>query len=279
MRRALLPLLLAGALAAPATAATIRGTARADALRGTPTADRIAAAAGDDFVQAAFGRQDTIACGPGRDVVAADRADRVARDCEVVSRRLSSDPSTNPASQHETAVEPDSSAFGSTVVATFQLGRFEEGAASNVGFATSTDAGRTWRAGVLPGLTGESKPTGRENRVSDPAVAYDALHGTWLISTLGVGAGAYDILVSRSRDGVRWSAPVATATGALLDKEWIACDNGASSPFRGHCYVVYTDDARHQLVSQVSTDGGATWAPPALVAGTDLVGAQPVVRP
>jgi hypothetical protein len=278
MRRAALPLLLVAALAAPATAATIQGTSRADALRGTNAADRISARGGDDLVQAAFGGRDSIACGPGRDVVSADRADRVTRDCEVVSRRLSNDLSTNPESQHETAVEPDSFAFGSTVVATFQLGRFEEGAASNIGFATSTDAGRTWRTGALPGLTVESSPPGTVNRASDPAVAYDAEHGTWLISTLGVGSGSYSILVSRSSDGVHWSAPVATATGQLLDKEWVACDNGTASPFRGRCYVVYTDDARHQVVSQVSTDGGATWQPPVSVA-RELVGAMPVVRP
>jgi hypothetical protein len=278
MRRAALPFLLAAALAAPATAATIQGTTHADALQGTNAADRISARGGDDFVQTAFGGRDEIACGPGRDVVTADRGDRVARDCEVVSRRLSTDLSTSPDSQHETAVEPDSFAYGSTVVATFQLGRFEAGAASNVGFATSTDAGRTWRTGTLPGLTVESSPAGEENRASDPAVAYDAEHGTWLISTLGVGSGSYAILVSRSRDGVHWSAPVAAATGSLLDKEWVACDNGAASPFRGRCYTVYSDDARHQLVSQFSTDGGATWQPPVPAAG-ELVGAMPVVRP
>src|SRR5262245_66567638 len=101
MPRALPPLVVAAARAAPATAATIRGTERADALRGTPVADRITARGGNDLIQAAFGGADAITCGPGRDIVAADRADRVASDCEVVSRRLSNDLSSNPDSQHE----------------------------------------------------------------------------------------------------------------------------------------------------------------------------------
>jgi Ca2+-binding RTX toxin-like protein len=32
-------------------------------------------------------KPDTITCGPGRDIVRADAADRVARDCEAVTRR------------------------------------------------------------------------------------------------------------------------------------------------------------------------------------------------
>ena len=39
----------------------------------------------------------------------------------------------------------------------------------------------------------------------------------------------------------------------LLDKEWIACDNGASSPFRGRCYLEYSDDVKDITVSQFST--------------------------
>jgi hypothetical protein len=64
----------------------------------------------------------------------------------------------------------------------------------------------------------------------------------------------------------------------VLDKEWVACDNGAASPFHGRCYLAYTDDDQGTTVSQFSTDGGATWSPP-VRAGTILVGAQPVIRP
>jgi hypothetical protein len=50
-------------------------------------------------------------------------------------------------------VEPDSYSFGSTIVTVFQSGRFLDGGAANIGFATSRNGGRTWRSGVLPGLS------------------------------------------------------------------------------------------------------------------------------
>jgi BNR repeat-like domain len=277
VRRLLLPAVLL-LLAAPAAAGTIRGTARSDVISGTQRRDAIRAGAGSDFVQVAWGGADTVRCGTGRDVVTADFADRVAADCEVVSRRLSVDLSADPSSQHETAVEPDSFAWGRTVVAAFQLGRFEVGAASNIGWATSTDAGRTWRRGVLPALTVDSSPPGPELRASDPTVAYDAAHGTWLIGTLTVERGGTHVLVARSRDAYTWSAPVTVADGPVLDKDWIACDNGTASPHRGRCYAAYTDDAQNLTAVQWSDDGGLTWSAPVKAAST-LVGTQPVVRP
>ncbi|MBA2461691.1 MAG: hypothetical protein H0V45_08020, partial [Actinobacteria bacterium] len=57
-----------------------------DVLLGGRGQDRLLAGAGSDVVQAKDGVRDTIACGLGRDVVYADRADRIARDCEVVHR-------------------------------------------------------------------------------------------------------------------------------------------------------------------------------------------------
>src|SRR5919198_1214943 len=58
--------------------------------------------------------------------------------------QISSDPYTNAISQHKTEVEPDTFAFGSTIVSAFQVGRIFDGGASNIGFATSTDGGATW---------------------------------------------------------------------------------------------------------------------------------------
>ncbi len=59
--------------------------------------------------------------------------------------QISSDPFTNSTSQHRTEVEPDTYAFGSTIVATFQSGRFFDGGSSDIGWATSKDAGKTWK--------------------------------------------------------------------------------------------------------------------------------------
>src|SRR5262245_12252094 len=57
--------------------------------------------------------------------------------------QLSADPYTNSSSQHQTQVEPDTFAYGSTIVAAFQVGRFPGIGASNIGWATSQDAGAT----------------------------------------------------------------------------------------------------------------------------------------
>ena len=48
--------------------------------------DRVAAGAGPDVIYARDGDRDVIACGLGRDLVIADRKDKVARDCERVRR-------------------------------------------------------------------------------------------------------------------------------------------------------------------------------------------------
>ena len=277
MRR-LLPVLALLVLASTATAATIRGTKAGETILGTPAADRILAGGGADRVQAAFGGVDRVDCGAGVDTVTADLADTVAANCEIVSRRLSVDPYANADSQHETAVEPDSASFGSTVVAAFQVGRRANGAAANIGTAVSTDAGRTWQRSFLPGTTTNATPPGPETAASDPSVAYDATHRVWLVSTLTIERGFSHVYVSRSTDGKSWSAPVDAVGGPILDKEWITCDNGATSPFRGRCYLEYTDDQSTTTVSQSSTDGGATWSAPVAASGF-LVGTQPVVLP
>ena len=58
--------------------------------------------------------------------------------------QVSADPFTNSESQHATEVEPDTFASGSTVLATFQVGRFFNGGASDIGWARSSDGGATW---------------------------------------------------------------------------------------------------------------------------------------
>src|SRR6266496_3813004 len=68
--------------------------------------------------------------------------------------QVSADPFTNTTSQHATEVEPDTFAFGGTVVATFQVGRFINGGGTDIGFVRSGDGGATWGPpGFLPGMT------------------------------------------------------------------------------------------------------------------------------
>jgi hypothetical protein len=189
--------------------------------------------------------------------------------------------------QHETAVEPDNLAWGSTVVSVFQVGRFVGGGAAGVGWATSVDGGRTWRSGVLPGLTVHGATPGRYTAVSDPVIAYDRVHAVWLASVLALlDTGGDDleseVVTSRSPDGITWSAPVATAANERRfahDKNWLVCDNGAASPFAGRCYTLWSDaERRSALGVSVSTDGGLTWTAPA-TAGVQGTGWQPLARP
>ena len=304
-----LVLVLAGA----AQAARITGTARSDRLTGTPRADtisgregrdRLAGLGGTDFLHGGTGRdvveagsgadriavaydgaRDIVRCGSGSDVVNADLTDNVAADCELVGRRLSRDPYTGPEAQHESEAEPDSLTVGRTTVVTFQVGRRFSGGADNIGFATSSDDGRTWRSGLLPGLTRVSQPAGPNDRASDPVVAYDAVHRVWLISTLALQGQFTRLPVSRSTDGLTWEAPVVAAEGVTpqgitFDKNWIVCDNAPASPFRGRCHVVYTDALRDDRLAVVSSsDGGLTWSPPVGIPVTDAVGAFPLIQP
>ncbi len=302
-------LVLAGAAHAARIAGTARddtlsGTARADTILGRDGRDRIAGAGGADFLHGGPGRdvldagpgadriaaqydesRDRVRCGTGPDVVNADLADSVAGDCELVGLRLSRDPYRTADAHHETQVEPDSLTVGRTTVATFQVGRRFDGGATNVGWATSRNGGRTWKSGLLPGLTSASVPPGPNGRASDPVVAFDAAARVWLISTLAIEGQTTRLTVSRSKNGLAWSAPInaaaaTTAPGIAFDKNWIACDNGRSSRFRGSCYLAYTDALSNDRLAVItSRDGGLTWSQPSGVPVASAVGAFPVIRP
>ncbi len=200
----------------------------------------------------------------------------------VALTQISVDLYSNPSSQHQTEVEPDTFASGAIVVATFQAGRFFDGGASNIGWSTSTDNGLTWRYGFLPGIT--KFEGGPYDRVSDPSVAYDAIHDVWMISSLAItepvrGAA---VLVSRSTDGgLTWGNPITVAVGGNLDKNWTVCDNGELSRYAGQCYTEWDDNsAGNRIKMSTSTDGGLTWG-----AGLETadrasgLGGQPVVQP
>jgi hypothetical protein len=116
-------------------------------------------------------------------------------------------------------------------------------------------------------------------------IAYDALHGVWLASTLIVGETFSGLFVNRSGDGITWSAPVTAARtdGAALayDKNWIACDNGTASPFRGSCYIAYTAVTSRRMALLVSRDGGLNWSPPVTIDASfgNSIGAIPLAQP
>jgi hypothetical protein len=184
---------------------------------------------------------------------------------------------------HQTQVEPDTFANGSTIVAAYQTGRIYDGGACAIGFATSTNNGATWTSGLLPGIT-KWAGGGHNDRATDASVAYDARHNAWLVSSLTLveagGLHGNAVVTSRSTDGgFTWSAPFTTATGGDLDKNWIVCDNSPSSPFYGNCYTEWDDHGAGNILKMSrSSDGGQTWSAPA-TNNSGVIGGQPVVRP
>jgi hypothetical protein len=309
---ALIALLVLGP--AGALAARITGTPRADRLAGTPRADSIDGLAGNDVISGLGGNDvlrggpgrdriiggpgndsvtangdgapDSVSCGTGTDIVNADLGDAVASDCEVTSRQISTDVLSGGGGQHATEVEPDSFSFGQTIVTVFQVGRIADGGATAIGVSTSTDAGVHWRSGLLPGMTSLSPQPGSDPRASDPTVGFDSVHGVWLATALGISSTSFQVLVSRSPDGIQWSTPVVAESGPAdsLDKEWVACDNWPSSPNRGRCYLSYLEVGAKLIVTQTSTDGGLTWSSPVSTSiqpagDVEPNGAQPLPRP
>jgi hypothetical protein len=195
--------------------------------------------------------------------------------------QVSSDPFTNTNSQHRTEVEPDTFAFGSTIVSVFQTGRIFGGGSADIGWATSINNGASWTRGFLSGIT--RFQGGTFDAASDPAVAFDARHNVWLVSSLAIrGSGGAAVLTSRSTNGgMTWSNPVTVASGSSLDKNWIVCDNTTTSPFYGNCYTEYDiNGAGNALRMQTSSDGGLSWGPARATSdGARGLGGQPVVRP
>ena len=314
MRLVALGILLVLIAAAAAGARVVTGTARNDRLVGTPSADVIRGLAGNDellgrggadYLQGGPGRdtidagaggdlvavsydgaRDTTRCGSGLDVVNADLTDAVARDCELVGRRLSRDPYRSTDAQHETEVEPDSFTFGRTTVAAFQVGRRVDGAATNVGYAVTTDDGATWRQRPparpdrreRSGWTESTRErSGRRLRRGAPDVAHlDARagrrdqppHDQPLVRRIDLGNRA------RSRSRSR------SARGVAFDKNWVGCDNTATSPHFGRCYLVFTHSSdRDMLAVSWSDDGGLTWSAAADIGARPAVGVFPAIRP
>ncbi len=197
--------------------------------------------------------------------------------------QISSDPYTVAPGQHATEVEPHVLANGNMLVAAFQTGRIAPGGATDIGWATSTDGGITWTHGFLPGLT-TGEGSGPYDAASDPAVAYDAKHGVWMIASLPISNTSQTaaVAVSRSSDGLTWNNPVSIdPTSASSDKNWIVCDSGAASPHYGNCYVEWDDPSTgYGILMSTSTDGGLTWGPPTRTADSAAgIGGQPLVQP
>lgn len=199
---------------------------------------------------------------------------------------LSKDPYTNSSSQHKTQVEPDTFSYGNSIVMAVQSGRFYDGGASNIGWATSSNNGSSWTNGFLPDTTPYSTPPGKYGALSDASVVYDAKYNAWIITYLGLSGGEnppVDVDSSRSTDGgLTWGNPViVNASGHFNDKDWVVCDNTASSKYYGNCYTEYDDNSLGDSERMsTSTDGGKTWSAGIAPSGSPTgLGGQPLVQP
>jgi hypothetical protein len=195
--------------------------------------------------------------------------------------RLSTDTFTNSDSQHATEVEPGIFASGSTIVTAFQVGRRFNGGASDIGFATSTNGGASWTSGFLPNLTVNAG--GTYLAASDPSVVFDKAHGVWIIASLLVASGTDQVEVSRSNDAMNWGNPIIVSTTHDADKQWITCDDTATSPFFGRCYIEWDDPstpANGLIWMSTSTDGGLTWSAAVNTASLSTgIGGQLICQP
>jgi hypothetical protein len=192
-------------------------------------------------------------------------ADRPSdRPTGEVVREIAHDTVIGPSgSEPDTAVEPHVAIdpkLREVAVAVFQEGRFPDGGAAAIGFAASRDGGKTWTAGVIPGLT--LAFGGRYLRASDPSVAFGP-DGTAYASSIvfrGPDRGQA-IAVNRSDDGGRtWNPPVFVQRDpprAGDDFPRVAVDAGSASEHSGRVYLTYGRGGR--AVLRWSDDRAATW--------------------
>jgi hypothetical protein len=182
------------------------------------------------------------------------------------------------------------------------------------GVSLSTDRGKTWvspAGGPIlpnpPGFIWGSRILATHLAAGDSAVAW-GLGNTVYFSTLGfhnnqtppnIDCSSGGLYVYRSDDGGNtWSLPangpaIPNTQTVFRDKEYIAVDSNPSSPFAGRVYMVWDDDIysgcpqffdgpqknfiTRTISFSFSSDGGATWAAPAVLASGCLVAAVPAV--
>ncbi|MEN3342289.1 MAG: hypothetical protein V7644_1693 [Actinomycetota bacterium] len=170
----------------------------------------------------------------------------------------------------------------------------------------SNDGGSSWCCSstdpqhlgtLVPGVT--HLTGGAYDAGGDPALAFDS-QGHVYYAGLGFNRASAPNTVTVSRGtfaaggALSWSAPTfinATTSGAIFnDKEWIAADSNASSPYRDRVYVTWTRFifnpvngayVQSPIFFAYSKDGGQTFSGPTSVSGNVLYGqgSRPVVGP
>jgi hypothetical protein len=170
----------------------------------------------------------------------------------------------------------------------------------------SNDGGTTWcctssdpahLGTLIPGV--ERLTGGIYDAGGDPALTFDS-NGHAYYAGLGFNRASAPNTVTVNRgtfDGsgkLSWSQPTfinpTTSPAIFNDKEWIAADAHASSPFRDRVYVswtrfIFNPANGHYVQSPIffasSNDGGATFTAPANISSNVLYdqGSRPVVGP
>jgi hypothetical protein len=179
------------------------------------------------------------------------------------------------------------------------------------GVARSIDGGRTWLPSGEgpdlpdpPGFTWGNRLIANYLAAGDSAVTWGRKK-TVYFSTLGFHDNSFPpdndcssggIYVYRSKDaGKHWTLPsegpaIQNTQTVFRDKEYIAADSNPSSPFKGYLYMAWDDDhysgcpqdfstnfVTRDISFAVSTDSGATWSTPILLATGCLVAPIPAV--
>jgi len=177
--------------------------------------------------------------------------------------------------------------------------------------ARSRDGGRTWlspKGGAIlpnpPGFTWGNRSLAGYLAAGNLAVSW-GLGDVLYVSTLGFhdnsfppnkdcsGGGLY---VYRSEDGgATWTLPaygpaVPNTQTIFRDKGYIAVDANPLSPFAGNLYMTWDDDTysgcpqnffqnflRRDISFSLSSDGGATWTKPIVLASGCLIAPVPAV--
>lgn len=152
----------------------------------------------------------------------------------------------------------------------------------------STNGGASWRE-VLPPLTPYQFS-------GDPALAFNASGRVYLASIAdheGQGQGNFtgpSVVVQFSDDGgTSWTNPIPVADGSgavdrnsagrlvFQDKEWIAADASAASPYRNRAYVTWTsfqeffNGAKPYAISPIQlsrSDDGVNWTRAEVISGS-----------
>jgi hypothetical protein len=154
----------------------------------------------------------------------------------------------------------------------------------------STDNGKSWSGGYLPGFDSIGRLSGGDPSLDvGPRRCADGHTFSWSCGSVVYYSsladsfpdfGGEQATVSRSYDdGASWAAPAAATTtdnkSDFDDHPWIAVDKGAGSPFFGRLYVFWADfcntcsgNGRVKLYVASSSDEGRTWTKALRVTGS-----------